>query len=632
VVEAFEKELARHGGDFDAFAEERLSELKPRRLNNERIARLHTDNPEIHKLQDLADGMPVETDPDFIPNSGIPDALPRLRQLFIKTHKAFDRMIYDLVEDGLAVILRLETALQIPGIHFSPGHWAPKAGKRHGRPIIDSTDANSQFPVLNTDYVARWAETRWGEIKNPTIVDIAIMICSFKATHPELTWEDLALFKMDLKGAYTLLSFRAASCKLMAVQLVGGLVVIFLCGLFGWAATPAAFQVVTRAILFELARQIFGAAAMYVDDIIAVTSVAAVKSDLKIAEDICTDLLGPGAVAQDKTVSTADGLDRRVDVIGYTIDLDQRTVTLTRRNFLKTIYAFFACEPTEPVSVSDIERMAALASRYSAILQELRPFSRALHACIRGITNRRARVLLSDEARLSVQLWRTMLCTAYLDEARFARPLEHFTKGAATFVLQFDASLEGIGILIYRRDPATGAEALVGGSTVPLEQMGFGEDSSFQNTAEFLAIVVGLIGVLRLSRAGERVAVMLRGDSVTALTWAETARFRSDRATRAAVAYVLLLSRQMLQVTGVVHLAAALNQLCDDLSRKGRDGRYRRVQDVVPGATDLQLEDDQVVEGLLEACNPRLEPLGLESFTPFWSSVAHLIAGARRGA
>ena len=48
------------------------------------------------------------------------------------------------------------------------------------------------------------------------------------------------------------------------------LVMFFLCGIFGWSGTPAAFQVVTRASVFELSVRIVGRLLMYVDDILGV--------------------------------------------------------------------------------------------------------------------------------------------------------------------------------------------------------------------------------------------------------------------------------------------------------------------------------------------------------------------------
>ena len=59
---------------------------------------------------------------------------------------------------------------------------------------------------------------------------------------------------------------------------------------------------------------------MYIDDIIGVGLARDIENDLLITRNVCTSLLGPSAVADDKTE-----VGRRVDVIGYTIDLTYTT-------------------------------------------------------------------------------------------------------------------------------------------------------------------------------------------------------------------------------------------------------------------------------------------------------------------
>ena len=74
-------------------------------------------------------------------------------------------------------------------------------------------------------------------------------------------------------------------------------------GIFGWAGAPAAFQVVTRAISWDLRHAL--KSSCFVGDV-----------DQILTRDICTSLLGSRAVADDKTET---GL--RLDIIGYTVDL-----------------------------------------------------------------------------------------------------------------------------------------------------------------------------------------------------------------------------------------------------------------------------------------------------------------------
>ena len=97
--------------------------------------------------------------------------------------------------------------------------------------------------------------------------------------------------------------------------LTGDLVYLLIAGIFGWAGTPAAFQVVTRAISWELRHALKSSTLMYVDDIIGVCFVGDVDQEPALTRGICTSLLGSGAVADDKTET---GI--RLDIIGYTED------------------------------------------------------------------------------------------------------------------------------------------------------------------------------------------------------------------------------------------------------------------------------------------------------------------------
>ena len=69
---------------------------------------------------------------------------------------------------------------------------------------------------------------------------------------PLVQWEDLRLWKTDLRGAYQLMSLHPESAKYFGMEIYGERIFIHLCGIFGWTCTPAAFQVVSRGIQWEL--------------------------------------------------------------------------------------------------------------------------------------------------------------------------------------------------------------------------------------------------------------------------------------------------------------------------------------------------------------------------------------------
>ena len=97
-------------------------------------------------------------------------------------------------------------------------------------------------------------------------------------------------------------------------------------GIFGWSCTPAAFQVVTRAISFELCHWLTSRTLTYVDDVIGICMASDIEEDIKR----CTDA------------------GSRVEVTGYVIDLDRRLVSIARKNFLNTIYGFLSMDLSMP--------------------------------------------------------------------------------------------------------------------------------------------------------------------------------------------------------------------------------------------------------------------------------------------
>lgn len=55
-----------------------------------------------------------------------------------------------------------------------------------------------------------------------------------KVRDPSLRWEDVRIWKMDLKGAYTLLSFRPEDVGLFAMLLTEDIVYFQLAGNLNW--------------------------------------------------------------------------------------------------------------------------------------------------------------------------------------------------------------------------------------------------------------------------------------------------------------------------------------------------------------------------------------------------------------
>ena len=434
------------GLDFTSMVRQRLKTLSKDRLSLSRVDKLRNDNPEKSLLYGLADGMYVPLPEGFSPNGRI--VTTGLRKTYVTVHSAVNKMLAGIIDQKLAFLLPKSIALEyIHNLHISKAHWTAKKGKPSGRPISDMTFIDGT--TLNTSETTSAAAERYGDINHPTINRIVNMIMTFWQQafdrDPDSKWENLRLWKMDLKGAYTLLSFRPEEVGLFGMEVTGDLIYLQIAGIFGWACTPAAFQVVTRAIIWELSHVLNSCVDMYVDDIIGACFDENLQSDLVIARQVCTDLLGTTAVADDKTE-----WGRRLDIIGYVLDLDKERVSISQKNFLNTLYGFLTIDLDAPMSLKVAQKLASWSSRYGNICRAMRPFCGALNRLCSGRIDRHATFAISEEAKQAIRLWRAMLFLVQYDELRFTRPFQSFNDTAIpTLIVEFDASLSGAGILWF---------------------------------------------------------------------------------------------------------------------------------------------------------------------------------------
>jgi hypothetical protein len=483
-------------------------------------------------------------------------------------------------------------------------------GKECGRTLFDSSDDKHGHP-LNTDQVRDMVREYYGEINHPTIDGIVTMILEF-IDENKCSINDVVLFKADLKNAFTLLSFDPASVHLLACELTDDLVMVYHSGLFGWTGTPFCFNVVTGALQRSINRRIKGKTKMYVDDIVGVTLLKNLDHDKKVCYEVCEGLLGSKAVAKHKWES-----GRRLDVIGWTLDLDLMRVTIAKRNFLKTLYGFFAVNENKKVSVREIERLASWSSRYQTVLRHTRSLTTVLYAQICGISNRTCMKSISLEGQQVIRLWRMLLVLSNLDETRFTRSLHSFRVLAPTLCIEYDASLTGVGVYISVISNGELVNVIGYGSL----QFPFNlqKDSSNQNVCEFIAIVVGL--VILIQKGFSNTTILLRGDSKTSLKWGSTERFKGVRGLSSSIVYLLLGSQYELWVSEAKHLPKEHNTLCDALSR---DKTVTQLG--ISDEFDLKLGSNSIVHDVVTICNPTIDMLASDSIYHIWIRITRILS------
>lgn len=122
-----------------------------------------------------------------------------------------------------------------------------------------------------------------------------------------------------------------------------------------------------------------------------------------------------------------------------------------------------------------------------------------------------------------------------INSVKFARPFESYQLNDSNIAIDFAALLTGIGLLSYRI--VQEKEVIIGGGSIDISVLNFQSNPSCQNTAEFMAAILGIRGFRQLHlKPGN---VRLRGDSITALKRAESGKFKEELAGNASVIFIL---------------------------------------------------------------------------------------------
>ena len=484
--------------------------------------------------------------------------IPPLRDRYILLQHPINRLLYKQYTDGTMILLSLQDAQTIPGIHFSPQHHADSKGKPEGRVIGDLSGQHDPLytplngSALDKDALRAAINLQWGEIKHPTVDQLVLMVLTSADLYG---WDNITLWKKDLKGAFNLLNYNPDYCQLFAFPLIDDIVVIHLAGLFGWIGMPHAFQVLTRTLHALCKHIISGLCYWYVDDLMAVSRATLYMNDSSIVDTKVQQLLGDGSIAAAKSQ-----VDRCLEFLGWTFNLDTRTITLCERNMNKFVHALFSFNPTEKISISHIQRLASLMSRTSILSRHMRPYTHTLHVITSGYTQPHAKIHLSDLAQSDVMMWRAFVLLLIAQPERLSRTMESFRPQIAIYCIKYDASLTGLGVGIYHLP--TNELITYAAMTLPFEVT---NESKRQNTMEFVAVVLGLLLAWRASL--KNFAYNLHGDSISSLAWAQADRVNSTLARPANIIFTTISVHLNATVAETVHIPGTLNIIFDGLSR-----------------------------------------------------------------
>lgn len=562
------------GYNLTEFIRWKQSQITHTRMSVERLRdRWDPTDPDFNLLMEIAaEGVPVFTGTDFCPNRHEPKGFA---PNYVIAHTAVNKLIYDSYVAKLAVILPASCMAHVPSdipLHMSRLGHTLKKGKPQGR-VTCNYSYGKGLSKLNTDEVRDKSKKYYGNIELPTVHDLADMVLSQvdRAAALGRDPKDLVLWKMDLKGAFTLLFFKPRDCGLLAMPMTPeacrvfqrllkqGLVYIPIAGNFGMTQFPFVFYVISRSLYRRIRHLLKGGCQIYIDDFQGCCLREEVAQDIATVSRCIDDLLGNDAIAEDKTE-----WGRVIEWLGWRFDLDTMSVSVADHNYYKTLHGFLSVTKGQRIQVRSLHTLSSWASRYTLVCPFMAPFSGYLYTAFSGYTNLEAVIVLPDSAYLVVLLWRIFFFLMKLEPRNFSRSLESFRpRPRAQYLLEVDGCPEGIGCLVLRRG-RDGRWATWYAFSWCFEYA-LGNESRYQNSMEFISAVMGLACLTWLGIRDAEVEVL--GDNMASLCWMSSMKFKPGSSTSAAIAYMLLQQVVGLRVVNTVFRAGVLNFRADALSR-----------------------------------------------------------------
>lgn len=618
--------LRSHDYDLTAMITEWQQRMPHSRLSKQSVTTwVPADDIDFKLIMELTDGVPFPVAPDFVPN-GKPYGL---RAKYVQMSSVVNKLLHDLYKKRLCVIVPTSEAVKIKMqfrgtlgliryLQYSSIHWTTKANQPKGRPLGDSSAAESGQP-LNSDAVKAMVDDHFGKITHPTVHSLASMILSH-VDDCDGEWDDLVLFKMDLRGAFSLLNIRPDDAGLSAFELTDDLTLIHIAGWFGWTGMPGSFQVITRVLcrIIQSNPEFKGKCGMYVDDLMGVCRRRFLTACLAVARRSAEGLLGTDSVEDTKTE-----YGRALDWIGWRLNLDTRTITVAKRNMLKTFYGFFSIDTSASVNLRTLQTLASWGSRYSLVCRFMRPHTHVLYRSLRPYQDRNhVHLPLSKEVVICINMWRACLALMDFQEQGFSRTLDSFREPRHRFVVSYDASLTGIGIIVNKIVEEKETPWKASRVSIPYDLQ---DDSSWQNTVEFIAVVVAFAGLARLGVASED--IIIRGDNISSLQWAVSESFKSERARNASVLYTFIGLAYDLKTSEGRHIAGKKHLVCDSLSRGFTSIKSHGFDE----SDELWPTDDPDLHEIMRIMDPTHSALDTEtSAAVFMSSCARITRSWQR--
>ena len=105
----------------------------------------------------------------------------------------------------------------------------------------------------------------------------------------------------------------------------------------------------------------------------------------------------------------------------------------------KLVHVLFPFDPTETISISEIQRIASLISRASILSRHMRPYTHALHIITSGYSQPHTKIKLTTLPQSDIMMRRAFVLLLIANPTRLFRPMgtiERFGRWHLSFAKQ----------------------------------------------------------------------------------------------------------------------------------------------------------------------------------------------------
>ena len=192
-----------------------------------------------------------------------------------------------------------------------------------------------------------------------------------------------------------------------------------LVGVFGASVLPFAFNVFSKAYRYEVAITSKGKTEIYSDDGVGCVLERYLPSEMKNSKTVIEKIFGEDSVEESKNVSGTI-----VDVIGWILNMELKTVSIASKNLDKAMFCLFNIDLSKDVSLLQLQKVSSYCSRYVVILEVMAPFLACFHRLMVVKVVLKCTFPISKEASWAIKMWRAVFYLLIMDEKQYDRSME----------------------------------------------------------------------------------------------------------------------------------------------------------------------------------------------------------------